>query len=95
MLTKKQVEDMCLLYGGHKACRYPIYDQLTGKHLCVKKVQGVKDKIDQRVEAYIKKTKDNGQDLVMLGRAVGDGGVCQGYLYLKNAKQGYDVPGSK
>jgi hypothetical protein len=92
MLTKKQVEDICLLYSGHKSCRYAIYDQSTGKHLCCKKVQVLKEEIDKRIDEFTSKAKKNGQDLVLLGRPIGDN--CPGYLYLKNTQQGYDVPGS-
>ncbi len=92
MLTRKHVEDICLAYSGHKSCRYMIYDQLTGNHLCCKKVQGLKEEIDDRIEDYVDKAKENGQDLSMLGRPVGDN--CPGYFYLKNTSQGYDVPGS-
>ena len=94
MLSQKQVDDICLAYGGHKMCRYLVYDQQTGKHLCVKKVDQLRDEIDKRVEKHIEKAKANGQDLVMLGRTIGDGNSCKGYLYLKNKVQGYDIPGS-
>jgi hypothetical protein len=92
MLSKKQVEDMCLLYAGHKSCRYLIYDQETGKHLCCKKVQGLKNDIDNRIEMYLERVKKEGQDIAMLGRPLGDN--CPGYLYLKSCLQGHDVPGS-
>jgi hypothetical protein len=92
MLSKKHLEDRCLVWGGHKTCRYLVYDQQTGKNLCCKQVQGLKDEIDKRIEDYTTKAKKNNQDLSMLGRPVGDN--CDGYLYLKNTLQGYDVPGS-
>ena len=92
MLSKKQVDDVCLIYAGQKMCRYMIYDQQTGKHLCCKKVQELKEEIDKRVEEYVARAKKNGQDLSIMGRPVGDN--CPGYLYLKNILQGYDVPGS-
>lgn len=92
MLSQNQVDDRCLAYGGHKMCRYLVYDQKTGKHLCIKKVDQLREEIDRRVEKHIEKAKATGQDLVMLGRAIGDN--CQGYLYLKNVVQGYDIPGS-
>ena len=92
MLSKKQSEDICLAFVGHKTCRYSVWDQQTGNHLCCKKVQGLKEAIDDRVERYSLKAKKNGQDLATLGRPVGDN--CPGYLYLKNMLQGYDVPGS-
>lgn len=92
MLSKAHAENVCLVYFGHKTCRYMLYDQQTGKHLCSKQVQGLKEEIDDRVEAYMDKLKKNGQDIALMGRPVGDN--CQGYLYLKNTLQGYDVPGS-
>lgn len=92
MLSKAHVENICLAYAGHKTCRYLIYDQQTGKHLCCKKVPGLAEDVDKRIEVFLDKTNKDGQDLVMLGRPVGNN--CQGYLYLKNAPQGFDIPGS-
>jgi hypothetical protein len=92
MLSKKHVEDRCLAYSGHKACRYLLYDRITGTYLCVKKVDAFKEDIDKRVEKHIERAKANNQDLITLGRGIADN--CDGYLYLKNKQQGYDVPGS-
>jgi hypothetical protein len=69
-----------------------IYDQNTGKHMCCKLVPGLKDEIDTRIDEYIARAKKNGQDIANMGRPVGDN--CPGYLYLKNAPQGCDIPGS-
>jgi hypothetical protein len=87
-LSQKHVEDICLLYGGHKQCRYVIQDQQTGKHMCGKLIKQFKEDVDKRIEEYAKKAKQNGQDLAAMGRAVGDN--CQGYIFLKYKKQGYD-----
>lgn len=92
MLSKNQVEKVCLAYSGHKACRYLLYDRQTGEHLCVKKVEVFKEDIDKRVDKHIERAKTNNQNLITLGRGIGDN--CDGYLYLKNKQQGYDVPGS-
>lgn len=92
MLSKNHVAKRCLLYNGHKTCRYLVIDQITGDYLCVKKVPGLKDEIDDRVAVFEEKAKDNGQDVTNLGRPIGDN--CQGYLYLKNTQQGFDIPGS-
>lgn len=92
MLSKNQVENVCLAYSGHKACRYLVYDRQSGIHLCIKKVEALKDEIDVRVDKHIEKAKSNQTDLIKLGRGIGDN--CKGYLYLKNKAQGYDIPGS-
>lgn len=88
-LTNKHVQDICLQYGGHKQCRYLIYDQTSGKHMCCKLVKALKDDVDKRIDEFLKKAKQNGQDPAMMGRGIGDN--CQGYIFLKYKKQGYDV----
>lgn len=89
-LTKKQTEDVCLVYGGHKACRYLIYDLESGKHLCSKLATKLKEDIDTRIDEYLANLKKNGQDPALMGRAIGDN--CSGYIFLKYKQQGYDQP---
>jgi hypothetical protein len=88
-LTQKHIEDVCLVYGGHKSCRYLIYDQESGKYMCSKLVKQLKEDVDTRIDEYLAKLKKNGQDPSVMGRAIGDN--CQGYIFLKYKKQGYDV----
>lgn len=89
-LSQKQIEDVCLVYGGHKSCRYLIYDQESGKYLCSKLVTKLKEDVDTRIDEYLAKLKKNGQDPALMGRAIGDN--CSGYIFLKYKKQGYDQP---
>jgi hypothetical protein len=88
-LSTKQTQDICLVYGGHKACRYLVFDQESSKYLCSKLVKTLKDQLDERIDEYLSKMKKNGQDPATMGRAIGDN--CQGYIFLKYKKQGYDV----
>lgn len=88
-LSQKQVQDICLNYAGAKTCRFLVYDQTSGKHLCCKLVQKLREEVDERIDQYLDKMKQNGQDPALMGRAIGDN--CQGYLYLKHKKQGFDV----
>ena len=88
-LSKKQLEDVCMYYGGHKACRYLVSDPSTGKHMCGKLVKKLKEDIDARTAEFLKKMKANNQDPQLMGRPLGDN--CQGYIFLKYKKQGYDV----
>jgi hypothetical protein len=89
-LSQKQIEDVCLVYSGHKACRYLIMDQQSGKYMCGKLVATLKNDVDTRIDEYLDKLSQNGQDPAMMGRAIGDN--CQGYIFLGYKKQGYDQP---
>jgi hypothetical protein len=90
-LSQKQTEDICMIYGGHKQCRYLITDDQNNKHMCGKLIKKVRESIDDRVDEFLKKAKANGQDPATIGRACGDN--CQGYIFLKYKKQGYDQKG--
>lgn len=92
MLSDKHLNNICLSGYGYKTCRYLIHDMKAGKHLCCKKVPALRDEIGPRVDEYLSRAKKNGQDIALAGRPTGDN--CQGYLFLKNTLQGYDIIGS-
>lgn len=92
MLSQNQVNNICLPYNGYKCCRYLVEDDNTGDFLCCKKIQNLKDDIDERVDKHIASAARNNYSLEVLGKPVGDN--CSGYLYLKSVLQGYDIPGS-
>jgi hypothetical protein len=88
-LTLKQVNDVCLIDGGHKECRYLEDDEnMSGKFFCKKKSPDKKH-IDDLVSEYLHECKVNGDDPIDGGVALGDN--CGGYLCFKDIPQGYDV----
>tara|TARA_Y100000034_G_scaffold136518_1_gene213544 strand:- start:5656 stop:5934 length:279 start_codon:yes stop_codon:yes gene_type:complete len=90
MLSKKQLEHVCLLREGNfKTCRYCVEDdQDSTKWYCVKKTAN-KAVIDNEVQEYHKKMVDSGKDPKKQGFPLGDN--CAGYPVLKYVEQGYDV----
>lgn len=87
-LTPLHVTNICLVWTGHKTCRYHTTGD-DGKNYCLKKTPAEKKRIDKEVAALYKQAKENGQKIRDFGRAIGDN--CDGYLILKYLKQGYDV----
>ena len=89
MLSKKQVQDICLFQqGNYKTCRYCAVDELDpSKFYCLK--QSSKKAItDAEVKEFLKKMKKSNQDPTNQGLPLGDN--CQGYPILKYIEQGYD-----
>lgn len=87
-LSKKHLQDVCLLQGGYKKCRYLAQDDTDyTKWYCLKKTSK-KDEIDQEVDDFVRETKKKGQDPKKTGTALGDN--CEGYPILKIIEQGYD-----
>jgi len=90
-LTKKQLKDVCLLYGNEQQCRYLDEDIDDNGDICnVCKKQSVYKKIiDDEVDDFLAEMKKNGQDPMAQGVPLGDN--CTGYIVLKSKSQGYDV----
>lgn len=86
MLSLKQVSDICLSYKGISQCRFLAEDDQR-QYYCVKKTAQEKE-INDEVNAFIKSQKENGVDYKQSGVPLGNN--CQGYLFLKYKKQGYD-----
>lgn len=89
-LSPAQLQDVCLLYQGAKQCRYLSTDDSTGTFICMKQVAKKKQQIDTQVDKHIANAKANGQDPMQMGRAIGTGNGCKGYLPLRMVEQGYD-----
>jgi hypothetical protein len=80
-LSRKHVEDICLLNQGSACCRYLASDDTVSyKFHCLKHKSELKKKIDDVVNK-VALSKDK----------VPVGNNCQGYPVLKNIEQGYDV----
>lgn len=89
MLSKKQLQDVCLCTGGNTICRYLNRDEFQwDKFNCLKLRPIEKAKIDSRVADKIYDAKKKGIDPKSLNDPLGDN--CQGYPLLKSIEQGYD-----
>lgn len=91
MLSKKQLQDVCLLYTlNHQRCRYLAQDDIDWqKWYCLKKTSKRSD-IDVETNEFIADCRKKNQDPKQAGIPLGDN--CQGYPVLKFIEQGYDKP---
>lgn len=88
MLSKKQIEDVCLAGGESKQCRYLCEDEYNSTFYCLKKTSK-KQLIDLEVKDFISfcdKKEINPNDFYL---PMADN--CSGFPFLKNIKQGYDI----
>lgn len=89
MLSDAQLQNVCLLYGGAKQCRFVEQDDYDwNKHYCKKKTPDKKD-INKMAAEFVKEKKAQGIDPRSLGEPLGDN--CLGFLPLTSLLQGYDV----
>lgn len=92
MLSHKHIQDVCLV--GHLAgvltCRYVQQDRNDyTKWVCLKHKKAEKNRIDDKVDAYVLLCLKKGLDPTAIGgMALGDN--CAGYPILKYIEQGYD-----
>jgi len=89
VLSRKQVEDVCLVYGGSKQCRYVDEDPDDYSKMYCKKLTPEKKLIDEEIDEYIKDCKNKGVDAYSQGVPLGNN--CDGFILLKELEQGYDV----
>jgi hypothetical protein len=90
-LTKKQLENVCYISGGHLQCRYldeDFNDKGEIVNVC-KKHSPEKKIIDEEVNDFINYQKKIGKTVMDERFPVGDN--CKGYIVLKSKLQGYDV----
>ncbi len=90
-LTKKHLNDVCYLQGGHMRCRYldeDTDDKGNTIYVC-KKLSPDRNIIDSEIIDFMNNMKKSGQDPVNQGVPLGDN--CSGYIVLKTKPQGYDV----
>lgn len=91
-LTKKQLNDVCYVSGGHLQCCYldeDVDDQGRIVHIC-KKLSPDRAIIDAEMTDFLNEQKKIGSDPTKQNVPLGDN--CQGYVVLKVKPQGYDVP---
>lgn len=91
MLSKKQLQDVCLLYDGtYKKCRYLDQDENDWtKWYCLKK-SAAKTKIDTELDDFVRDCRKKGKDPKKENVPLGDN--CAGYPILRYIEQGYDQP---
>jgi hypothetical protein len=88
MLSKKQLQDICLLHS-QGTCRYLDSDDADHTKWCCLKHNSIKKKtIDAGVSAFVTECKSKGLDPVKQNNFIGDN--CSGYPFLKHLEQGYD-----
>jgi type II secretory pathway component PulC len=89
-LTKKQLEDVCLINEGYKQCRYLDEEDDNGKIVQVcKKLTPDAVIIDEEIDEFMIDMQKNKQDPSTQNLPIQVN--CNGYLKLKSKKQGYDV----
>ena len=92
MLSKNQLDNVCLLGQGCDCCRYLDQDELDySKFYCLKLIQAYKKKTDDKVSDFLDNCKKIKLDPYKQN-TIPFGDNCPGYPYLKNVQQGYDVP---
>lgn len=88
-LSQKHLKDVCMLHQGSKACRYLYNDDLDqSKWYCNKLRPIEKAKVDVSIDSFIFDCKKRKINPNTVGRPLGNN--CEGFLLLKNIKQGFD-----
>jgi hypothetical protein len=89
-LTKRQIDDVCLLNKGAQQCRYLGEDDYNGKSIYVcGRLAPEAAIIDEDAEDFIVRANKAGEDPNASGQPLSIN--CPGYLLLKAKKQGYDA----
>jgi hypothetical protein len=94
MLSPTHLQQVCLISANDpsKTCRYLKQDDSdSSKFYCKKLVVNDKDKIDDKVQAFLRMCRAAKIDPQTQGVPMGDN--CKGYPLLKYKIQGYDVDG--
>lgn len=89
MLSLKQINNVCLVNQGSQQCRYLEHDQKDYKKCYCKKQSADKVLLDEITEEHIQECKKNKTNPTAAGDPLGDN--CQGFPFLMDVLQGYDV----
>lgn len=92
-LTKKHIQDICMVHQGYNGCRYLSYDSVTDVFLCAKlnpRLKVIKDDAVAFNEKEARRINLPVVDYFDL-HGIGHENNCQGYLYMKHLPQGYDI----
>lgn len=90
-LTKDQLNDVCLIYGGHHQCKYldeSRNDAGEVVHVC-RKLTAERNAIDVELTDLLDEFNRKGLKPESQGIPLGNN--CGGYLPLPNVPQGYDL----
>ena len=90
-LTKDQLNDVCLIYGGHMQCKYldeAKNDKGEVVHVC-RKLTAERLAIDIELEDILEDFDRKGLKHDSQGIPLGNN--CSGYQALPNVEQGYDL----
>ncbi len=88
-LSKKQLEDICLIHGGWKRCRFLAQDDNDfSKYYCLKQTTR-RSEIDDETEEHIRKEISKGKNPRQGNIPLGDN-CTKGLPILKHVEQGYD-----
>lgn len=90
MLSKRQIEDICLVYQGAHQCRYLEGDSTDYSKFYCRKRTPDRAVIDEVVDDHIKERIRLGKDPMTEDEAIGDN-CSLGFLPFKDKLQGYDV----
>jgi len=89
MLSLPQIQNVCLVEGGNKCCRYLSEDDLDpSKFHCNKLRPLEKSKIDKDVNGFLSDCHAKKINPSSYSKALGNN--CDGYLILHHIEQGYD-----
>lgn len=89
MISEKHLQDVCMQNCGSKTCRYLHNDELNPNQWYCHKLRPIeKFKIDLNVENFVRDCKKRKISPKSLNQPLGDN--CEGFLVLRNIKQGYD-----
>jgi len=90
MLSKLQVQNVCLAGSGNKCCRYLTEDDLDPNKFHCSKLRPIeKFKIDEEINVFLKDCKRKKIDPLKYSKPIGNN--CEGYLIFHNIEQGYDA----
>jgi hypothetical protein len=89
MLSKLQLQNVCLVYDPSDKCMFLKEDDLQyGVYHCMKHRPIEKAKIEKQVKLFLADCKKKGIDPAQQGAGLGDN--CSGYPVMKHKEQGYD-----
>lgn len=98
MLSKKQLQHVCLQGCGAQECRYLMYSTNGNNMVCSKQLTKEQQARDKIVNTFIADCKKKGLQPnsvwpINMGNYVGlgNGNNCKGYPILPNTQQGYDI----
>lgn len=93
MLSRLQVQNVCMAGHGDKCCRYLIEDDLDPTKFHCNKLRPIeKTKTDNEVNDFILDCKRKKTNPSNYSKPIGNN--CDGFLILHNIEQGYDIKSS-